>query len=53
MKYSEGNILALNDGRTVYVMHVNKTAKKYQVFDTENENDIFEITDNEVLMKLV
>ena len=52
MKYSAGNILALKDGRTVYVMHVNTTTKKYQVFDTENENDVFDITESDILMKL-
>lgn len=52
MKYTEGSIVVLLDGRTVYIMAVNKKEKKYKVFNTEDENDIFDITENEIFMKL-
>lgn len=52
MKYVEGNMLILNDERAVYIMTVNKREKKYIVFDMDNSEDIFEITEEDVLMKL-
>jgi len=52
MKYKEGSIVALLDGRTVYIMAVDKQEKKYKVFNTEDENDVFEISEKDILMKL-
>ena len=53
MKYSEGNIVLLYDGRTAYIISVNKTKKKYQVTITDDdEGRVIEISENEINMKL-
>lgn len=53
MKYSEGNIVLLNDGRTAYIMSVNKAEKKYQATITDNnDGEIVEISENDIVMKL-
>lgn len=54
MKYSEGNIVLLNDGRSAYIINVNKTEKKYQAtIADDNEGEVIEISDNEIAMKLI
>lgn len=52
MKYREGNIVLLNNNATVYIMAVNKEEQKYQVFDTEDSNEVFEISENDIIMKV-
>lgn len=52
MKYVEGNMVILNDERAVYIMSINKKEKKYTVFDMDNSEDIFDITDNDVIMRI-
>ena len=51
MKYKEGNIVVLMDRKTVYIMAINEKERKYKVFDTENDQDVFEIDENEIIMK--
>lgn len=41
MKYDVGNIVCLNDGRTVYIFAIDEMEKEYQVSDTENEGILF------------
>ncbi len=54
MKYSEGNIVLLNDGRSAYIITVNKTEKKYQVTITDNnDGEVIEISDDDITMKLI
>ena len=53
MKYRTGNIVLLNDGRSVYVYQIDKEGKKYQVFDIEDENDLFAVTEREIYDLLV
>lgn len=48
MKYQPGNILLLNNGKTVYVLSVDERAKKYQVVDTEDQNKLFAISEGAV-----
>lgn len=50
MKYREGNIVCLSDGRTVYILSVDN--KEYQVVDTDNNEDIFIVSEDEILMLL-
>lgn len=52
MKYKDGDIVCLNDGRTVYIIAVDKGNREYQVTDTEAEDTIFCIEEDEVFMKL-
>ena len=52
MKYTEGNIVVLNDDRIVYIMSVNSKLKKYTVFNVDDSEDIFDITDSSILMKV-
>lgn len=50
LKYKEGNIVCLNDGRTVYILSVDN--HEYQVIDTDNEEDMFIISESEIFMLL-
>lgn len=52
MKYNVGNIVCLNDGKTVYIFALDEKEGKYQVSDTEDEGTIFTISENEIFMKL-
>lgn len=52
MKYVEGNMVILNDNRSVYIISVDKKSKKYMVIDMDDSEDMFEITDKDVLMKI-
>ena len=52
MKYKDGDIVCLNDGRTVYIFAVDKSNKEYQVTETEDNDALFFITEDEILMKL-
>ena len=52
MKYVEGNMVILYDERPVYIMSVNEKAKKYTVFNMDDSEEIFEISDKDVLMKI-
>ena len=53
MKYKEGDIVCLFDGRTVYVFAVDDKAKEYQVSNTEDEGTLFTIKESEIFMKIV
>ena len=52
MKYSVGNIVCLKDGRTVYVFSVDEKKHKYLVCDTEQENDMFFVSESDIYMFL-
>lgn len=52
MKYECGNILLLDDGKTVSVIEVDKNKKEYCVVNTDNEKDTFRISDRNVFQKL-
>jgi hypothetical protein len=54
MKYKEGNIVSLYDGRTVYIMSVDKQSKQYTVTETDdNSDELFIVSESEVFMLLV
>lgn len=48
MKYKPGNILLLNNNKTVYVFSVDEETKTYQVVDTENEGEVFSVSEGSV-----
>lgn len=51
MKYKAGNIVLLNDDRTVYIMDVNEESKTYSVFDTEdNSGKLFNVSESDIMM---
>ena len=52
MKYDVGNIVCLNDGKTVYIFAIDEKKKRYQVSDTENEGTLFFVAEDEIFMKL-
>ena len=52
MKYKDGDIVCLNDGRTVYIFAVDKSNREYQVADTEDDGTLFSIEEDEIFMKL-
>lgn len=53
MKYKSGNILLLNDGRTVYVAVVDEESEVYHVFDMEDEDEQFKVCDEDVFQLVV
>ena len=53
MKYNEGNIVCLNDGRTVYIIAHYEKEEKYQVCDTENEEASFIVAEDEIFIKIM
>ncbi len=52
MKYSSGNIVCLNDGRTVYIFSVDEKERRYLVSDTEKGDDLFFVSEKDVFMFL-
>jgi len=55
MKYRIGNIVCLNDGRSVYIFSIDEKKKKYQVTDTnaEDNGDLFMVSEDEIFMLLI
>ena len=53
MKYKDGDIVCLFDGRTVYVFAVDYKSKRYQVSNTDGEGTLSTIKENEIFMKIV
>lgn len=53
MKYKNGSIVLLNDGRTVYVFHVDKENREYHVSDTDNENETFTVKESDIFELVV
>ncbi len=53
MKYVVGNIVCLYDERTVYIFAIDEKEEKYQVFDTENEDALFMVSEDEIFMELI
>lgn len=52
MKYECGNVLLLNNGKTVFVVEVDENNKEYGVVNTDNENEIVRISDKDVFQQL-
>ena len=53
MKYKAGNIVLLNDDRTVYIMSVNEENKTYRVTDADNNSGkLFDVSESDVMMYL-
>lgn len=52
MKYEIGNIVALANGKTVYITAVDEKQKKYTGFDTEENDpaDFITFTESSVVM---
>lgn len=53
MKYECGNILLLNNEETVYVIEVDESNKEYCVVNTDNEKEVFRISDVDVFQRLI
>lgn len=53
MKYKAGDIVLLNDDRTVYIMSVNEENKTYSVFDTNDDSGkLFDVSESRIMMYL-
>ena len=54
MKYATGTIVTLSSGRTVYITGYDENSKKYKGFDTEENNNQYEISfsDSDVIMTI-
>ena len=53
MKYKAGDIVLLNDDRTVYIMSVNEENKTYSVFDTNDDSGkLFDVSESCIVMYL-
>ncbi len=52
MKYKTGNIVCLNDGKTVYIFEVNEKEKQYTVINIDDDSDIFYTDEKEIFMLL-
>ena len=54
MKYKTGNIVCLNDGRSVYIFSIDEKKKKYQFTEINagDNGDSFMVSENEIFMLL-
>ncbi len=52
LKYCANNIVCLQDGRTVFILEVDNSKKKYYVTDTEGEGSYFQIDEKDIFMFL-
>lgn len=53
MKYKAGNIVSLYNGKNVYILSVDKQAKKYWVADTDDsKGNMFQVDESEIYMLL-
>ena len=52
MKYKCGDILLLNNGKTVSVIAVNEQNREYSVVNTDDNNEIFLIKEHDVFQYL-
>ena len=52
MKYKIGNIVCLNDGRSVYIFSIDEKKEKYQVMDTNagDNADLFMVSEDDIFM---
>jgi hypothetical protein len=53
VKYKVGNIVLLNDGRTVYIVLLNPKLKTYHVFDIEDDNNYFDVSEQDIYSLVV
>lgn len=52
MKYQEGNIVLLSNGKTASIFSVNTEEKSYQVIDTNDESKLFVVHESDINMLL-
>ena len=52
MKYKCGDILVLNNGKTVSVIAVDEQNREYSVTNTDDSNEIFQIKERDVFQYL-
>lgn len=50
MTYKVGDIVLLNNGKSVYIFAIDEEAKKYQVVETDDENKAYMIAENSIYM---
>lgn len=50
MKYTEGNIVLLHNGETVYICSVDNTSKAYYAYNVENEDETYTIFESDIYM---
>lgn len=53
MKYENGNIVLLKDGRTVYISMTDQDLGIYHVSDCDNSDNCFTITDDDIFNLVV
>lgn len=52
MKYKCGDILLLNNGKTVSVIAADEQSREYSVANTDNSNEIFQIKEHDIFQYL-
>lgn len=52
MKYKCGDILLMNDGKTVSVIAVDEKNAEYCVYDVDDDDEIFRIKERDVFQYL-
>ena len=52
MKYKCGDILLLNNGKTVSVIAIDEQSREYSVVNTDDNNEIFRIKEHDVFQYL-
>ena len=50
MKYEAGNIVMLYSGETAYVFSVDEKMQQYQVYNINNEEDLYFVSESEIFM---
>lgn len=45
MKYQEGNIVLLTNGKTAYIVSVDENSEKYQACELEDEQKLYYISE--------
>lgn len=53
VKYENGNIVLLKDGRTVYISMTDQDLGIYHVSDCDNSDNCFTITDDDIFNLVV
>lgn len=52
MKYKVGDIVLLYDGKTVYILSIDKGNNHYQAIGVDDES-VMEVNDEDIYMKVV
>lgn len=50
MTYKEGDIVLLNNGKSVYIFAIDEDTEKYQVVETDDKNKTYMISENSIYM---